>query len=610
LGAKVIWAAENEPIKLFFDSSRRERTCHLYFSTNAPTESVEWEPRAGIILETRERLDSPMTSLDQMRQIWMKSPGIFGRSRVSRIFDGIHHHGPSQNYVARYLGYFSIAHAGDYMFATVSENASFLLIDGRSVAEWPGWHDVSGGLRGERHGSVSLGIGTHSIDYFRVQANLNSTAEVAWRPPGKDRFEVMPANVFVPVSAFHSVDWTAAPARKDCTYFEWEMLEHTTAGETTLVTAEFRPVPSGPEWSYRWTFDDQVTVMTNVARHTFLRAGVHAVRLDVMDKNHSILPTEQKVLVHPRWLQQEEFPQGVFERQKKEIMGRDTDSVPTADLMAAVKFANAIEDKSWLTSWGDVCLTRRKEFFSDAAETFYALAFHYQHADVRRYDEAAQAFQIVLDLKPEDKKLEARARLHYAGLLIHCFLKPDEAKNLLSALNANDLSELDQRLLRIYAADALLAKGDEQGATAAYLAIPTTVERSNTMYAVRRSARLESARNYLKRGEYDAAWKAAKDIEWETPIERMGTQTGFPIVQAHRGRREAPLALTRCILLLNAGVTGEDQAQLLYFMIEIYESMGQKEHAITVLDRLLKDHPHSEPAARAKELFARTVRAR
>ncbi len=71
------------------------------------------------------------------------------------------------------------------------------------------------------------------------------------------------------------------------------------------------------------------------------------------------------------------------------------------------------------------------------------------------------------------------------------------------------------------------------------------------------------------------------------------------------GRKEYPLALARCILLLNAGTTGENQAQLLFFMASIYEAMGQKDGAAKALDRLLKHHPNSESAARAKERFGR-----
>ncbi|MBI3986827.1 MAG: hypothetical protein HY343_07910 [Lentisphaerae bacterium] len=600
--SKVLWAAEGEPLKILFDTSDHEQAYDVVVGLEPASNAVpDWEPRAGLVLETRDYAEWPLDTLAQMQDAWGKGRQVFGRSLVPKIFDGIHHHGPSQNFMGRYTGAFWVGNAGAYAFATLSDNSSFLLIDGKPVAEWPGTHNLHGGRRGEHHGQAQLQAGTHSLEYFCVQKAAPAVAAVAWKRPGQDRFEIMRESAFVPVAGFHAADWASAPGGTMAAYFEWTMVEHASAADSTLVTAEFRAIPLDKDSVYRWNFDDGATATGAVARHVFLCPGLRSVRLEVTDKNHRVSSVEQKVRIHSRWLQVEECPRVVVERQKAELAACNLSALPVRDLRAAAIFAAAEQERVWLVQLGDACLKRKAEFGPDTAGLFALLAGNYEHPDVRALDRALQAYRTAIELKPPDRKLEARTRLQMAGLLIHGLADAGQAAELLRLLDAAQLDEHGKRLQRIYLADIMLAQGDAGQAQEVYLQIGGTAGMADVRQALKQTVRLEMALNYITREEFDGAYGILKALEWEIPVKRLSTQTGFALIVTHLCRKEYPRALARCRLLAQAGLTGENQAHLLYLTAETYTDMGQTTQALEVCRQLISEFPNTEFAARAKD---------
>ena len=56
-----------------------------------------------------------------------------------------------------------------------------------------------------------------------------------------------------------------------------------------------------------------------------------------------------------------------------------------------------------------------------------------------------------------------------------------------------------------------------------------------------------------------------------------------------------------CQRLLNVASVDTHRADLLYFLIEASLATNQKDFAADLLAKLLKDHPYSEAAAKAKD---------
>jgi hypothetical protein len=73
------------------------------------------------------------------------------------------------------------------------------------------------------------------------------------------------------------------------------------------------------------------------------------------------------------------------------------------------------------------------------------------------------------------------------------------------------------------------------------------------------------------------------------------------MIGAQIGRKEYPFALTRCHLLLRAGLRDASRAEVLFDLVEVNAAMGRREEAGRALRMLLEEHRYSEPAARARE---------
>ena len=603
VGAQVLWAEEGEPLKVLFDTADRAPTYVAYVGGDpVPADAAPWQPPAGLVLETRPCTNATPATLVQMEAQWRGAAPVFGRSMVLRVYDGLHHHGPSTNFLSRYEGFLQIPADGTYEFATLSDNASFVLLDGHVVVEWGGEHWAGGGLYGEHSGKVQLTAGRHALVYYHAHGAGDAVAALAWKQPGRPRFEIVPPEAFAPAAKFRVADM-ASQSGQPRVMVEWDPIEYASAGDVTLITMEFRARGAGGVDGAYWSFDDGTRADGAVVRHVFARGGLQTVRLEAMPKGGQATRFACAVRVHPRWLQEAECPWDVVERQKQALLGYDLAALGIRDLAAAIVFADTVQERVWAATMGEVLLRRRGELNAAQAEAVYRLALPYQNAEIRRYDQAELAFRTVFDLGAVRPPILSLAHLHYAGFLVHVLARPEEADRHLLAVRAEDLSTIEARLLDTYTADAALAAGQVDRARGLYAAMGAVGENADQAYYIRRRARLEQATDLLTRGEYNDVELIARGIEWERPLERMGTRTGFLLAQAFMGQKAYPLALGRCLLIQKAKPPEDYEPQLLYYMIEIYQAMGQKANASRCCQQLLHDHPHSEAAARAKDKF-------
>jgi hypothetical protein len=185
---------------------------------------------------------------------------------------------------------------------------------------------------------------------------------------------------------------------------------------------------------------------------------------------------------------------------------------------------------------------------------------------------------------------------------VHGFLDHAAAGAQLGAVAADQLGGDDQRLLKMYQGDAALLAGDVEGARRHYLAAGTAAAPGDLKYAVQRRTRLETARDYIRQGDYDAAEGMVRAVEWETPVERMGTETGLLLARVWTARKELPFALSRCRLMLLSAPDDARRPEVLLALVQVHLAAGHGAEAAEVARRLISDHPYSEAAARVKDL--------
>ena len=589
VGAQILWAAVGQPVKIIFDCAAHQDRYVVTLSDQA-LPVTPWEPpAAGCLLEVRNFTGGDSETITAVKDRWRQAKHVQGRGFVPNIFLGLNPLGPSQNFVAQFRGALVAPTDGEYAFATVSDDASVLTVDGQDVASWPGGHGADGYAYRQHSGKIKLTAGLHRLDYLWIQAVESLTAVAAWKLPGTDRYEVVPTNAFVAVAQYAVVD---APA----TYFEWKPVDHSRAGDFAVVDYRFAVPAARSNLTYRWIFDDGATARGAVVTHTFPRPAMRKVRLEAAEAN-----VTQAVDAPLRWDQINDWSDERFTRQRAQLLELNRDQLPIDDLANVSRLADTVHDAELLTAFGLTCLKRSREFTGAHADIFYALGNHFQEPAVRRYEAAEQALRVALGWQLADANLRERIKLRLARLMLDTLGQSDATAKLLDEIKSGALNDEQRRLLAILRADLVLARGDSAGAQTKYDGIGRLGEPDRARYSVQRQARLESARAFLARHEFEAAENLVRTVEWEVPAERLAPDFSLVLAKVHIARQEFARALVRCQRLLV--VTNDDnlRAEVLFHLVEVERALQLDALAGKSLQQLLTQHPYSEFAARAKE---------
>jgi hypothetical protein len=598
---QVLWSAAGQPALVRFDTSSGAASYYVNFDTNAAAPPGIWTPMAGVVLETRGCKEQPVKTLEEVSRLAATSE-VQGRSLVPDIFQGMNPHGPSSYYVALFNGWFNARQEGVYQFATISSGASYLQIDGRIVAEWLGRHDPQGGRRGEHSGRVSLKPGAHRIDYVQAQFDGGPAAVAAWRPPGHERLEVMPASAFLPVARFRAASFEVPPSSPGQVYVEWSELEHCLLADSLMVKVRFRVVEGGRRRNYKWTFDDGDEAAGADVQHIFPQGGMRQAAVQAFEGRASVATNSLRVRVRPNWLQREDWRQGLFEEARRSFLRRDLSRMPARDLGEVLDLAERMEDRELLRRAGETVLKRQEEFNSAAyGPAFYRLGLSFQHQGDQGDRLAEQALRLALSPQRNSLAMAERVKLRIADLLIHCDGNVEEGQKLLAGLSLGGLAAEERRLAKLLEGDGLLARGKVAEARKHYSMIGNASRAPGGGSDIGRAAVLESASISLQRGDYDEAEHALDLLVYEFPLERMSLDAGLLRANLGLKQKEFGRAFELCRAL--CGVAGRDpqKANLLRGMVQSGLALGKTAEAQQALRELLKTFPYSEATAKAKE---------
>jgi len=606
--AQTLWSAVGEPMRVRFNTSSGATKYFVDYSTNAPSAPGGWNPEAGVVVETLTCKEGPINTREQVNRLVNSASPILGRGLAPQIFMGINPYGPSVFYVALFSGWFTAPQGGEYGFATVSTDASYLEIDGHLIAEWLGRHDPHGGRRGEHSGHVALRPGVHHLEYVQVQFNGEPAAEAAWKPPGQDHFELMPASAFPPVARFTVSQFESPPAAPGTLYFHWHNQDHARLGDSFLIKTRLRAIDAGQRREYRWLFDDGAEAAGAAVQHFFLEPGLRKVTLSAWQNGACIASNTALVRVSPNWLQRDDWRQDVFDEASNDFRRRDLSRMPGRDLGNVLEWAIRLEDQPLLVPVAEAILKRSDEFDSaGSGPVFYQLGLNLQHGGERGDQLAEQALRVAASSQRVTPTTQEKARLRLVDMLLHYAGQPEAAAKLLAGLSGNGLSVDERRLRKLFDGDLLLARGKVDLARNQYAAIADLPAKPGPRATFEHHARLESASILLQCAQFDDAQRALDLLTFERPLERLALDTGWLRVQVSLKRKEYQRAFTAARTLLAVAENDPRKSNLLYALVEAGLALGKTAEAQQALSQLIKEFPYSEAAARAKDQWGSRV---
>jgi predicted negative regulator of RcsB-dependent stress response len=619
VGSDALWAAPGEPVTLLFDSSSGAKSYRVYVASNWPPLHLP-DPHAGVWLETRPGDGRVITQLPDMLESWKKSATVLGRAIVPGVFEGGNRFGAQTNLFLHLQGWFAADKAEHLAFAPVSVDSSFVLVDGKEVVEWPGRHDWGYGREGPPQGAVDVAAGIHVVDYYNAYAQRDGG-----RPPVLTCLSVKGGpfpdwTMLTPDRSFFRAVMTdhiqayelqpgggAAAEKAPPLAFEWDIVDespiYTDYNDLGFVAMQLSAY-SPPQGSLTWTFDDGTTAEGSQTMHVFPRPGLRTVQLTLKDGDRVVGSVTRKIAVHFRWAPIVRMEPELQGNQEEAIMARDPGSLPEPDLASAFAVFGAFQKSHDLVRLAPQMGAKMKDVKDEDVPFIRNAVLRLVHDDRDDFDLEEQLLRALIDrtsasTAPPLAGVASQSRLFLAQLLVKMSDETDEARKLIDAINVAALGGPEPRSLEILRGDWALATGDVDGARKQYQKLTGNPQGVDARSSIRRTAKISQARAFIDQEDLDAAEDALREVSWQAPIEKLSPDwalTRLRLYEAEHLPQAAYLWAKRLLPVINAG----GRSELLYRLTDLAWAQKDADLARKTLEELLKKHPYSEEAAKAK----------
>lgn len=252
-----------------------------------PKAPSSWYARRGLLLRVyRKAKPGHPETLRELRQL-IGDSALEGAAFRNSISDGFNPFGTSEEYISVYEGYLRIDEPGEYALCTVSDDGSWVLVNGHLVVSWPGGHGFGGAEHGEKNGAVKLRKGVARVQYYHEEGTGGQMAFVGWKPPGAERFGGIPKGRFLDVRRARVAAYEGAAqsllavpwAEMVSTYW----IRDTEAKQASMIRFVDRGQRGEEQTHWRWDFGDGLSADGREVQHVYFRLGRPEVTLTVTD---------------------------------------------------------------------------------------------------------------------------------------------------------------------------------------------------------------------------------------------------------------------------------------------------------------------------------------
>ncbi|NQT53535.1 hypothetical protein HQ576_15870, partial [bacterium] len=518
---RILHAQRNGDTWVAYGGANAKGRVHVYYggsrSIRAPASN--WRPRLSLMLRT---MPLPAGAFEGAKPIVSaaQSSAIHGMGFVDRINLGHNPYGPDDAFASAFTGYLQIKKPGKYHIFTVSDDASFVFLDGKPLCAWPGKHEVDQGRHGKYGRTLELKEGLYRLDYYHAQDTDTSIMALGWTPPwfagekkgNTTKVELVPKDAFLhtPIARVESPERYGDEPLAALRWSQTDQLLSPKRQYTRIAfRSECRNAPEGGK--VLWSFGDGVTATgTDAIDHVYVGDGPFACAVRVVDKNKKALD-EFRTVVRPETpmenlTYEDENPLGDYIRA---VAGATCTSVNNDTMKALWALVDITEDVQLVRSF---CEAMVKQFGLEGvgwkAGDRLALAL------TAKEPKRAEALYAKLAPSAPTALDAARCRMERIELVLHRLKDPDRAMAMARALRTRG-EGVESRLGAVKMGDVHRARGELKEAEALYRAAAKVAygATDRRLVAMRQGGYIETADTYIRDGFLRAARKLL--VQWE-----------------------------------------------------------------------------------------------
>ena len=465
-------------------------------------------------------IDSP----DSFMKTWASSD-FEGATFEEKVFCGYNPFGNSENSMHLYEGKIKIGKTGNYRFYSASTDASFILIDGKTVVSWPGRHDPWKGANNEIFGDVNLTEGLHSFKYLNACAGSWVCNVAGILLPGEKKNNVLPKELFTDV--FKA---TAGPLEgrdgKPVIEYTWDNKFMSFFDATCMHEVEFNAVvPSGIQArKITWDFGDGTSGEGNKVSHMYFRRLTYHTTMTAELAGGRQVKVKQDAQINYRFGQNENDDNQTFEMLKKSVQQESSSGIQPEGYDAIMTAMIFYKQKKEAEAFYRTSSLMKKAPANELLFDFIDKLVTAQCIDRENYKGAVEVWDAFLQKSQEP--IKSRALLEKAGILVMPLGETQKCLDVLGEIRQASLSDAEKRLYLIAQADAVLRK---EGLNPAYCILENIKTKSAPPKSLREKLERENSINAklflleqrVASGKFQDALDVASDLELEKPSIRF-----------------------------------------------------------------------------------------
>ena len=599
---RVLMTGPGDVVRLAFALRPGHRRYFVYFGNpKSGKEPPALKIRRGVLLESWLYQRGPIATLRQVQHAFDTAGVLLGRDFRDKIFLGHNPFGPQGRVCNLFTAYVFCRTSGEYTFSTSSQDASFLLVDGKLVVSNGGRHRPQ--RRAYRRGRIDLNRGLHEIKVYHISTGWVPVIVVAWREPNAKRLWTIPPEAFTPVRR-------ARPG----------MLER----YGRAVQADFIPVHAGESFManryyqryafaamtrgavgrkvFQWDFGDGQKAAGERCEHVYLRDGPYKVTLTARLGTQTVKRVNEIYVTRP-WDQVTINRLDPVADHARIVAGYDFSAADPRDIGEAIRlFKRAGMSKAILRA-GDALVKRKTapshvlrdalgvyaEALVAAGEPARAVAALLKGAEMTRSPAVAAA------LSAHGGRVELKGGDPHKALQI--FQHTIKSYSALTTHRAI-------REARIGIGDVWRKLGDYDKARAAYAAAGELRKSTFEKAAVRKGDLARHAEDYLRRRQFNDAEEYLDKLEYEFPAEKLEGFSTLLRARLELARRRYAEAAEQAEQLVRVNPRSNYAPELLMLAAEACRALGKADAARTALRRIVQNYPESPLAAKARKQLA------
>lgn len=585
-----VWRGVGRSMLLLAQSMPEGKTAVLYFGGNASRRMRSWSAKRSLLLETRRLPDgASVATFGGWQEAWKKSPAIDGAAFVPMIFHGDNPFGESAGFLSRYTGLVKTKVAGNLRFYTLSDDVSYVMIDGRAALKWQ--QNNPPPLHPEKVPVVSVRVpeGPVSVEYCHATVHPPAAMVLGWEQDGKlgnvpPEAWVHPGKVTA--DAIESHDGAPVPA---CSLEAGSYLGY---GGEWYVRVKGATANPGADWQIEWLWPDGHVARGSETRRLWM--NLDPLRVTLRLRNNLRLIEGRHVLVIPRSIEAASVNQ---EPQLKEFLELLEQEDPTilseparrAGFVLAKDFLPAATTARWAEAWLAVAKPAAGKWVTAMAMTIRETAKRDPMAALEKLNglppPARSAMGNTADLLELDLRVFGLKDPQVIGLAARLRKSGDKALANMAVIRLGDYELLNGRIDDAARCFAEAVSNSEAAAGKA-----PVIDRSHSLAIedLVNGNHLDEARARLDAWERQ---RPAAKIEGDQLLWRAR-------VMFLAGEWSRALQDLETCLKVRPG--SPEEIDVLFWQGRALYELGKKDEARKIWNTLVKDYPKHERAAAAK----------